>query len=62
VDDPTLADLEHENFVAAGMAIAAGVPGSIVRLDGGIALIATGLPIRFFNQVVVVAPSRPPRP
>jgi GNAT superfamily N-acetyltransferase len=57
VDDPTLADLEHENFVAAGMAIAAGVPGSLVRLDGGIALIATGLPIRFFNQVVVVAPS-----
>ena len=52
-----LADLEHENFVAAGMAIAAGVPGSLVRLDGGIALIATGLPIRFFNQVVVVAPS-----
>ena len=57
MDDPTLADLEHENFVAAGMAIAAGVPGSLVRLDGGIALIATGLPIRFFNQVVVVAPS-----
>jgi GNAT superfamily N-acetyltransferase len=55
VDDPTLAGLEHENFVAAGMAIAAGVPGSLVRLDGGVALIATGLPIRFFNQVVILA-------
>jgi GNAT superfamily N-acetyltransferase len=51
----SLAAREHENFVAAGMAIAAGVPGSLVRIDGGVALIATGLPIRFFNQVVIQA-------
>lgn len=32
---------------------AAGVPGSVVRRSGGVALFATGLAIRLFNQVVV---------
>jgi GNAT superfamily N-acetyltransferase len=53
VDPHALADLEHENMIATMTGGAAAAPGSLVRRSGGVALFATGLPIRLFNQVVV---------
>jgi GNAT superfamily N-acetyltransferase len=53
MDDRTLAVLEHQNMIetmAAGMANA---PGSLVRREAGVALYASGLPVRFFNQVTI---------
>ena len=52
-DRDTLARREHENLVAAFVHIGSGVPGSLITRRGGVALIATGLPFRFFNQVLV---------
>jgi GNAT superfamily N-acetyltransferase len=51
--DRELARLEHENLVDAVAAVAAQAPGAVVQRTGGIALIATGLPLRMFNQVLV---------
>jgi GNAT superfamily N-acetyltransferase len=53
IDQRTLARREHENLVATFVQIASVVPGSLITRVGGIALIATGLPLRFFNQVLV---------
>lgn len=53
MDRATLARLEHENMVGA-IAIAAGnSPAALIRRERGVALIATGLAIRLFNQVIV---------
>lgn len=48
-----LARLEHENMVAAIALAGAQAPGSLVERTDGVALIATGLPLRLFNQVIV---------
>ena len=53
MDDPTLCRLEHENMLATMSAFMANVPGSLVRRADGVALLASGLPARFFNQVVI---------
>jgi hypothetical protein len=54
MDDAALARLEHENMIAAMSAVGGQVPDSVVRRIGGVQLIATGLPIHLFNQVIVV--------
>ena len=51
--DAALAGLEHENMIAADMLAASQVPGAIVRRADGLALFATGLPLRLFNQVAI---------
>jgi hypothetical protein len=53
VDDATLAGLEHENMLAAMSACIANAPGSLVRRDDGVVLMASGLRTRYFNQVVI---------
>jgi GNAT superfamily N-acetyltransferase len=53
VDPLALAALEHENMIETMTGGAAGAPGSLVRRSDGVALFATGLAIRLFNQVVV---------
>lgn len=53
VDDSELARLEHENMVEAISLAGANADGALVRRDRGVAVIATGLPILLFNQVIV---------
>jgi GNAT superfamily N-acetyltransferase len=52
-DRLALAELVHETVIAANIALAAAIPGSLVRVDGGVVVVATGLPIRLLNQAVV---------
>lgn len=53
IDAVELARLEHENMVEA-IALAAGnAPDALIRRADGVAVIATGLPIRLFNQVLI---------
>lgn len=60
MDDAELGRLEHENLVAAFAAIASGIPGGLVSRDGGVAVVATGLPVSLFNQVLVTDPDASP--
>jgi GNAT superfamily N-acetyltransferase len=53
MDDLTLAALEHENMTAAMTSLGSSVDGSLVRREDGIAIVATGLPLLLFNQVIV---------
>jgi len=53
MDRRELARLEHENMIEAMALAASNVEGAVLRRTGGVALIATGLPIRLFNQVIV---------
>lgn len=53
MDDTTLADLEHENMIAADQLAARQVPGATVWRADGLTVLATGLPLRLFNQVIV---------
>ena len=53
VDDATLAALEHDNLIRADMLAAGQVPGAVVRRSDGLAVFATGLPLRLFNQIVI---------
>jgi GNAT superfamily N-acetyltransferase len=53
VDDAELARLEHENFVYSTWLVARLQPPGLVRREDGIALLASGLPMRLFNQVLV---------
>jgi Acetyltransferase (GNAT) family. len=53
VDDATLARLEHENMIETFTSGVANAPGSLVRRGDGVALLASGLPIRFFNQILI---------
>ena len=53
MDSTTLARLEHANLVEAIATVAALSPQSLIVRDRGVALIATGLPLRLFNQVLV---------
>jgi GNAT superfamily N-acetyltransferase len=61
MDPTTLALLEHENLLGAFGSIAERVPGAVVRHEDGVFLMASGLPIRLFNQVVVERDSAAPR-
>jgi GNAT superfamily N-acetyltransferase len=53
MDDATLATLEHENMIETMSAGVANAPGSLVRRRDGVVLLASGLPIRFFNQISI---------
>ena len=53
MDPATLARLEHEKMVAAIALAGTAMPGALVQRTDGVALIATGLPLRLFNQVIV---------
>ncbi|MDH5243793.1 MAG: GNAT family N-acetyltransferase [Chloroflexota bacterium] len=53
MDVPALAKLEHSNMIAALVAGGSQVRGARVERADGVALIATGLPLRLFNQVLV---------
>jgi GNAT superfamily N-acetyltransferase len=55
MDDPTLAAREHENMVAAMTMAASQAPEVLIQHDDGVLLMATGLPVRLFNQVLVEA-------
>jgi hypothetical protein len=52
VDAVDLAGLEHENLVATLALVGANVNGAVVRRNGGVALVATGLPLRIFNHIL----------
>ena len=49
----TLARLEHENLIETFSDGVANAPGSLVWRRDGVVLLASGLPIRFFNQVLI---------
>ncbi len=53
MDRASLALLEHENMIEALAAAAALAPEALVERTDGVVLIATGLPPRLFNQVLV---------
>jgi GNAT superfamily N-acetyltransferase len=53
MDDARLADLEHANLIESIALAAANVPGSLIRREAGVAVIASGVRLRLFNQVVV---------
>jgi GNAT superfamily N-acetyltransferase len=53
VDDAALAGLEHAGMVGWLATQCGQVPGALVKLEAGLAIVATGNPIPLFNQVVV---------
>jgi GNAT superfamily N-acetyltransferase len=53
MDDATLARLENENMIEWLRVSCGQVPGSLVRMTGGVAALGTGLPFALFNQIVV---------
>ena len=48
-----LGGLEHENMIEALALAGDNAEGALIRHADGVVLIATGLPIRLFNQVIV---------
>lgn len=48
-----LARREHTNFIEMGAAALAGVDGAVIERQEGVVLLATGLPMRLFNQVII---------
>lgn len=56
-DDAVLAALEHENFVSAIRTLVSDMADPLVDVRDGIAVLACGLPIRLFNEILVVGPS-----
>jgi len=53
VNDSALALLEHENLIAATDAATSSAGNQLVRHQGGVALIVSGLPARIFNQIFI---------
>jgi GNAT superfamily N-acetyltransferase len=53
MDIAALARLEHENMIESIAAAGGLAPGAVVSREGGVALVATGMPLRLFNQVVI---------
>ena len=53
MDDADLAALEHENFITAIGQIARLHQSGVVRRERGVALLASGVPMRLFNQVMI---------
>lgn len=62
MDHQLLARLEHENMVEAFALVGGEAPGALVTRAAGVALVATGLPLRMFNQVIVEGKSVPSEP
>lgn len=56
MDHSTLAALEHENWIDYLAASVTQHPGGLVRRDHGIVALLSGVPMRFFNQVLVEDP------
>jgi GNAT superfamily N-acetyltransferase len=52
MDDATLARLEHENMLDWLRVSCAQVPGAIVRVEDGLGVFSTALPVPIFNQIV----------
>ncbi len=55
MDDVELARLEHENLIAAFASILARIPGALVWQERGVVVLASGLPISLFNQLLIEA-------
>jgi GNAT superfamily N-acetyltransferase len=53
MDDTHLARLEHKNLVEALAALGRQVGGGMVERSGGVTVVATGLPVHLFNQVLI---------
>ena len=53
VNAATIAEVEHENFIAALTEVDSAVPGSLIRREHGVVLLASGLPVRLFNEVLI---------
>jgi GNAT superfamily N-acetyltransferase len=53
MDDRLLAQLEHRNMIEAMAAMGREVSGGLVDRNDGVTVIATGLPVLLFNQVLV---------
>jgi hypothetical protein len=53
MDAGELGELEHANLVVTMALLCGFVDGALVRRRDGVALIATGLPLRLFNQVLI---------
>ena len=53
MDDATLAALEHDNFIHSIGLIARLRPTGLVRRERGVALLASGVAMRLFNQVLI---------
>lgn len=53
MDTAGLARLEHDNLIAAISVAVSNVPGARVERARGVALIASGLPLLLFNQVLI---------
>ena len=53
MDDSTLAALEHENLLAALTAGIGAARDGLVRREAGLAILGSGLPIAFFNQITI---------
>ena len=53
MDRAALARLEHENLIATLALAGSNADRAMIRRADGVALIATGLPLRLFNQVLV---------
>jgi ribosomal protein S18 acetylase RimI-like enzyme len=53
VVDTELARLEHENLIAGEELLASLTDTSLIERYDGVALLAAGLPVPFFNQVIV---------
>jgi GNAT superfamily N-acetyltransferase len=53
MDDASLADLEHENLLDTFTAAIGSSPDGFVRRGAGVAILASGLPVAFFNQVTI---------
>ena len=53
VDSTELAAREHANMITTLTHLGANVEGALVRRAGGVAILATGLQIILFNQVIV---------
>jgi hypothetical protein len=53
MDAANLAGLEHENMIVAFGAAAGQIPNARISRADGVALIASGHPMRLFNQVII---------
>jgi hypothetical protein len=53
MDSAELARREHANMIAALVLAGSNADGALIRRSGGVALIATGLPTRIFNHVLI---------
>ena len=53
MDDAALANLEHENLIAAFSGAGSQIPGAIIQRGDGVAVFLTGHPLRLFNQILI---------